>query len=193
MNTAVMERPPLVSIIGTVVHKSPAPAANRSGKIKLDNGAILSAFPDKLAQIEEGHAYDFGCVESNKSGVIYRDVKTARLVPQPQAFHAPESHAPASAIRSQQQQSTPPRSQAARTAAADQQRSAPVNDRPEPQQFFEPKPRKPSDSKQIWVCAMLRADIEANRVGADETELDARAEMWGRIWERRFGQDGASA
>ncbi|MGA9855087.1 MAG: hypothetical protein WBR29_07420 [Gammaproteobacteria bacterium] len=165
MNTTVMERPPLVSVVGTVVHMSAAPAANRSGKIKLDNGAILSAFPDKLQQIAEGHVYDFGCVETNKLGVIYRDVKTVRLIPQPEVFR---------------QHSTPPRSQSARQTPAPAQRSAPVNAHVDPPHNPQPqngnggpfyKATHPRDARRMWVSKMLGDLVQAHQVTSDKESI----------------------
>jgi hypothetical protein len=161
MNTTVMERPPLVSIVGTVLNITPALAANRSGKIKLDDGKILSAFPDKLQIIEVGRSYDFGCVVTQKAGVNYHDVKAIRAAPQPQAFRAPPSHAPA--VRATD--NYPSHQAARRDAAAQPQRTAPVqHEAPQHTANDYNRQTHPADARRMFVCAQISALIKSHQL-----------------------------
>lgn len=174
MNTMTMERPPLVSIVGTVINISPAPAGNRSGKIKLDDGRILSAFADKLQMIEIGGTYDFGCVVTQKAGVNYHDVKAIR---------------PAA-----QQYSAPPRSQPARQAPGETQRSAPVNQHVDPPRqpsngnnYY--RPTAPRDAERMFVCANLGHFIDRGAVSLEAGQMVDAVNILREVWQSTFGGD----
>lgn len=63
---------------GIVVAVAPAPAANRSGKIKLQSGEILYAFPEKLKTVQIGGRYEFDVDPYTKEGKQYLNVKNLR-------------------------------------------------------------------------------------------------------------------
>jgi len=182
MNTTTMERPPLVQVIGTVIGITPAPAANRSGKIKLDDGKILSAFPDKLQHVYEGHTYDFGCVETNKAGVIYRDVKAVRP-----AAQQPQRQAPVA----------PPRAQASQVRPAPAQRSEPIEPpRHEPQRqpqngngggYY--KSTDPRDAKRMWMCSQLNALITSRQVVISTDGITEANRMLSEAYDVTIGQE----
>ena len=184
MNTMTMERPPLVSIVGTVVNISPAPAGNRSGKIKLDDGRILSAFADKLQMIEIGGTYDFGCVVTQKAGVNYHDVKAIR---------------PAQS----QQYSAPPRSQPSRVAPGETQRSAPVNQHVDPPRqpsngngnngaYY--RPTSPKDARRMFICSQMNALIQSHQIAPLNAQSIADAiAMLAEAYDATLGQEDAAA
>ena len=67
---------------GTVVAIAPSPAANRSGKIKLQEGDVLYAFPEKLKLVAEGVRYEFDVEPYVKEGKQYLNVKNLRSLEQ---------------------------------------------------------------------------------------------------------------
>jgi hypothetical protein len=175
MNTQTMERAPLTQIVGTVVFKHPAPATNRSGKIKLEDGKILSAFPDKLVMVEVGGTYDFGCVVTEKQGVNYHDVKVVRATTQ-----APPER-PAYLNRLAPDRPQPP-----------QQRSAPVQQQPtqaKPQPNFGYQTH-PLNSEQMFVCSILNAFIKTGRIDNDVAALTDAVVKLRQVWQQTFGLDG---
>jgi hypothetical protein len=177
MNTMTAERPPLTQIIGTVVFKSPAPAGNKPGKIKLEDGKFLYAFADKLQMIEIGGTYDFGCAING----VYNNVKVVRpLAPQQQAF-----------------QQSPHRPQ--------QQRSAPVPNQPPrlsdivhmnelenaPRKIIEyNRPTHPRDAERMFTCSILNAFIQTGRIDNDVAALTDAVRKLRQVWQETFGLDG---
>lgn len=186
MNTTTLERTPLTSIVGTVLEKGAA-APGRSAKIKLTSGLILSAFPDKMAQIVEGGTYDFGCEVVEKSGVIYNNVKAIKPALAPQS-------------------STPPRSQPARQAPAPQ-RSALVNQHVTPPQNGTPapqngngnggsyyRPTSPKDARRMFICSQMNALIQSHQIA---TPINAQSiadtiAMLEEAYDATLGQEDAA-
>ena len=168
MNTMTIERPAAKEHAVVTIKYINEPKGNAvSGSIKDTNDEYWGVHKSALGQVrgQEGQAVEFDYTVSN--GFRNVDVKSLHLIA-----------------------SNPPRSQGQRHApASTQQRAAPVNTHVDPPQneYWKPKPRSPEDSMQIWICTMLRADIEANRVDRGEDELTERASMWARIWVSTFG------
>lgn len=169
MNTQTAERP-LAHAVVTVQYVNPAKQQGKSGSIKDVDGQFFSVWPNMLAMFQPGGTYEIEFTETVKNGVMYRDIK--RATPAGPIAPPPASFVSTAEVVTQRQ-------------AKAQPSAAPAGD-----QFWKPKPRSPEDSMQIWVCTMLRADIEANRVGSGEQELADRAAMWARIWLQTFSQDG---
>lgn len=159
----------LTQIIGTVHQITPAPAANRSGRIKLDSGQILSAYPEKLKLAVEGGTYEFGCSETHKGGVVYYDVKIVRPV---EAVDASQFRAPVARPQ--------------RGPTAPQQSPAPVV-KPAPSNgngngYY--RPTSPEDKKSMFRCACVTAAIKSRQVALTRdtlaeliAEIDAAYDM----------------
>jgi hypothetical protein len=178
MNTMTAERPPLTQIIGTVVFKSPAPAPNRSGKLKLEDGKILSAFPDKLVLVEVGGTYDFGCVVTEKQGVNYHDVKVVRPAPQaPQPSHRAQPELAQSRPQPQQQQRSAPMDQ-----ASTQQRKPPPDYN---------RQTHPVDSRRMFICSQLNAMIQSRQLVLDTVPIIEAIDMLIRAYDQTLGQEDA--
>lgn len=186
MNTAsTMEREPLISIVGTVLGKAPAPSARQPGKVKLTSGQVLQAFPEKLQQIVEGQSYDFGCSTSEFKGVIHNTIRSMRAAP---------------AAQPSPQYSAPPRSQPQRTAPADPQRSAPVNQHVPPPQSSTPqngngnyRPTSPKDARRMFLCASFTAFVKAGRVERNRDAMAETLDMLSEVYDEKIGIDDAAA
>lgn len=184
MNTAVLERPPLVTISGTVLEIVPAPASNRSGKIKLDDGKILSAFPDKLSAIVEGGSYDFGCTETNKSGVIYRDVKTVRTAAAPASGYAGQHTRHAAPAQ--------PRPAAVRQSAPVEpaHREPPRQERPQSNgngNYY--RPTSPQDARRMFLCSQLNAMITSHQVTMTSQGIAEAIAMLAEAYDATIGAE----
>ena len=185
MNTAsTMEREPLVSIIGTVLGKAPAPSARQPGKVKLTSGQVLQAFPEKLQQIVEGQSYDFGCSTSEFKGVIHNTIRSMRAAP---------------AAQPSPQYSAPPRSQPQRQAPAEPQRSASVNQHVPPSQNSTPqngngfyRPTHPRDAERMFTTATLGHFIDRGIVTLDPGSIADAVNVLREVWQATFGQDDAA-
>ena len=175
MNTATMERPPLTWITGTVHHIAAAPASNRSGKIKLDSGQILSAFPDKLVLVEEGGTYGFGCTVTPKGGVNYHDVKAVKPI---EAAPERKPERPARSLS------------AAGAAAAEPQRQVPQQNGNGNGYY---RPTAPRDAERMFVCSVLNAFIQTGRIADDVATLTTAVKNLRLVWADTFGADDAGA
>jgi hypothetical protein len=177
MNTQTMERAPLTQIIGTVIFKAQAPAPNRSGKIKLEDGKILSAFPDKWSMVEVGGTYDFGCVVTEKGGVNYADVKVVR---------------PATNYKDAVRQAfvAETRTQSIRPQPQPQQRSAPVQQQNAPPAPIEyNRATHPRDAERMFTCSILNAFIQTGRIDNDVAALTDAVNKLRDVWRNTFGLD----
>jgi hypothetical protein len=182
----------LIHVTGKVVMIQPAPAPNRSGKIKLNTGKVVSAFAEKLALVREGEIYDFGCLTNEKDNVLYYNVKTVR-----NAAPAAERQNVAPAPQRQAQAATAPRQPIRQSAPIEQPRRngsvsdlAPQPDQPRPQvreqQWPGPggssyyRPTHPRDAKRMFITATLGHFIETGRVECNAQSIaNAIAEISG--------------
>ena len=159
----------LTKIVGTVHHITPAPAANRSGRIKLDSGQILSAYPEKLKNLSEGDTCEFGCTETHKGGVIYYDVKTVLPATPPNIVLTPEGQ------RHQRQASTVTNGHSVGT------RKAPMNG----EQYY--KPTSPRDSKRMFVCSQMNALIASRQVVLTTEGIAEAIKMISEAYDQTIG------
>jgi hypothetical protein len=187
----------LTTIRGTVVAIAPAPASNQSGKIKLQDGMILSAFKEKLDLVYAGESYAFGVqIKPGEKGRVFHNVKSvtplALIKDNPQFV----STAEVVAQRRPTAQAQPPQ----RQHQAEQPGNAHANWTPPRQEPMAPpaqhgaafpvewqRPTHPRDSRRMFVCAMLGQDIAAGRVAHNEDDYVLRVEMWSRVYDRTFG------
>jgi hypothetical protein len=174
---------------GTVVAIAPSPAANRSGKIKLQEGDILYAFPEKLAQIAQGSRYEFDVEPYVKEGKQYLNVKNLRSL-------EPIRDNPNITTGRPTAQAQPP----ARQQQAEQPRNGSHFNPPPPKREAPPqhgaafpvewqRPTHPRDSRRMFICAMMAQDIAAGRFGSDEEAYVERVAMWARVYDRTIGLD----
>jgi hypothetical protein len=183
------------TIRGTVVAKAPAPNPKSPGKIKLNDGTILSAFAEKLAMVHEGGSYAFGIVSNaGTNGKTYLNIKTIEplgdIPDDPQFMTSPRAEPRQAAPAANGHANWRPAPQAKPAEPPHQQ--APVA---QPRQYGAAfpvewnRPSHPRDSKRMFVCANLGKDIEAGRVPDHEDAYVERTLMWGRVYDRTFGLD----
>jgi hypothetical protein len=172
MNTATMERPPLVKIVGTVANIVLAEATNKPGKIELTSGKVLRAFADKLQQVKKGDTYDFGCEPNEFRGVLNHTVRAVRAA---QATPEPQRAMPAQAQREPTRQSAP----------IEPPRQPPT----QPNGNGHYRPTHPRDAERMFVCSTLNAYIQTGRVECVEDELIARVNTLRNVWQATFGGD----
>jgi hypothetical protein len=142
----------LTTLRGTVVAIAPAPAANRSGKIKLQSGEILYAFPEKLKLVQAGGAYEFGVEPYVKEGKQFLNVKTLAnldpIKPNPN-FIQPEE------IAAQRRSPTQPQNAPAKASAKPDSNGFGSNNY---------RPTHPRDARRMFLTATLGHYIETGRV-----------------------------
>lgn len=159
MNEPATKLPPLVDVEGVIAEIIPAPAPNRSGRVVLEDGKRLGAFPDKLAKLAEGQAYRFGCTKRVVDGVVYHDVKTWKHL-------TPNGHQAEPVTRPQ----------------APQQGNGKKMD-----QYF--KPTSPRDSKRMFICSLMNAMIQSRQVVLDTGPLTDAVTMLGDVYDRTVGKE----
>jgi hypothetical protein len=183
----------LVAVRGTVVNMAPAPGPQRSGKILLADKTVLSAFEDNLALVRIGGEYEFGVkVTFKDGGKQYFDVKKVSpldpIKPNPNFVGRDEIEAQRRLTASAQ---PPQRSQVPQDAPINGNGfhpPGPAKRSPAPLDAAFPvewqRSTHPRDSRRMFVCAMMTAEIAAGRVLADEEAYAERVAMWSRIHTR---------
>jgi len=179
----------MTTIQGTVVAKAPAPSPKSPGKIKLADGTILSAFPEKLALVQEGGSYAFGITFSQgNKGQTFRNIASIDpldpIRPNPQFVTRQEIEAQRRPTASAQ---PPQRQQQAEQFNPPPPRREPQAQPPQHGAAFPVewnRPTHPRDSRRMFVCAMMTTEIAAGRVLADEEAYAERVAMWSRIHTR---------
>jgi hypothetical protein len=170
------------TIRGTVVAKAPAPNPKSPGKIKLNDGTILSAFAEKLALVHEGGSYVFGIVSNaSTNGKTYLNIKTIEplgaIADDPQFMTNPRAEprqaAPA-ANGHANWHPAPPQTKPAEPA----RQQAPVA---QPRQYGAAfpvewnRPTHPRDGRRMFLTATLGKFIEAGRVNYCKADAMADA------------------
>jgi hypothetical protein len=166
----------LVRLHGTVVNILDSTAPNRSGKIKLQSGEVLCAFPDKLNLVQMGNSYAFDV----KANGRFLDVKAVtplsptataprQPVPQREALPAPQAQQTAREF-----DPPPPRKPAASSNG---------------NQFY--RPTAPRDAERMFVCSTLNAFIQTGRINISTEGLVQHIKVLRAAWEATFGQDEA--
>lgn len=168
MNTAVLERPPLTQIIGTVVKIIDPPAANKPGKIHLDDGKILSAFAEKISYVQPGGTYDFGC----KINGVYKNVHTVR---------------PAAAPRAQAQTARQPVRQSAPVEPPHQEPQRPTQNGNGNNQYF--RPTSPKDARRMFICSQMNALITSHQVQPNAQAIADMIQMLADAYDATLGAE----
>jgi hypothetical protein len=189
--TTNTERPPLVKIVGTVADIILASAPNKPGKIELESGKMLHAFPDKLQMVRKGEAYDFGCEPTEFRGVLNHTVRAVRaasgsnpLGSTPSTFVTTEEVLPQRRpARAEGQSFTEPhRNGATLTTAAAQKPQA-------QQQNGYYRPTAPKDSERMWTCAILGHYVDRGDVPLDKETVKAAINLLREAYQETYGQD----
>ncbi len=182
MNTTVMERSSLVTITGTVLQITAASGPRNPGKIKLTDGKILKAFPDKLQLVQDGGSYTFQCAPEEYKGVITPKVLAIQAVPRemvPQHYgHNTDNY--------------PGRQAQAVRPSPQPQRTAPVqhHHEPAPQNGNgNYRPTHPRDAERMFCCSILNAFIQTGRINNDVAALTDAVTKLRQVWQETFGLD----
>lgn len=61
----------------------PSDSPRKSARIKDSRGLMFSVWPNKLGLFNVGNTYDIEFTETDKNGVTYRDIKSAKQITQP--------------------------------------------------------------------------------------------------------------
>lgn len=202
--TTQADRPPLVKIVGTVADITLASAHNKPGKIELESGKILYAFPDKLQMIKKGETYDFGCETTEFRGVLNHTVRAARaaggsdkLGPAPSNFVTTEEVLA-------QRRPQPQRAIDAQAVLLNSGQSARQEPRGDFTEFREPaqtkaplqsqnyyKPTNPRDAKRMALCSWINAFIQTGRVERSKEAVVETILMLSDAYDETIGQDDA--
>jgi hypothetical protein len=127
----------------TVAHIMPAPGPGKSARIKDTDGMMFGIWPDKLANVVIGSAYEIEFTAKVSNGVTYRDIKAIRLAERP-------GPAPDQFTGGRPQQAVEPT------------RQVPPNYR---------QATPPHESEQMFVCNILGRFIQTGRIDCQRDSL----------------------